>query len=299
MGCIEIFKDNLPKRPYHSDDFAQGLRINSKENAVKARHIQANGPTHKFWLIYDLDREDAGLRWDDVGAPPPNIVTRNPVNGHAHLMYGLVTPIRTALDGKKGPLRYAAAIDNALCDLLGADKGYSGLICKNPLHGDWLVEQWETSLYELDGLADFLELTPYQQINKKQTEYGVRRNCTLFEELRAWAYNAIRQGWPDYNQWLRACVDKALAYNIQFPRPLDGMEVKHIARSVAKWTYKNFSSQKFSAIQSARGLKGGLAKGKCKREAGLIMLQSGANVPEVMEVLSVSRRTVFNWLARI
>ncbi|MFG7662142.1 replication initiation protein, partial [Klebsiella pneumoniae] len=42
--------------------------------------------------------------------------------------------IRTAPDGNAAPLRYAAAIEAALREKLGADMGYSGLICKNPLH---------------------------------------------------------------------------------------------------------------------------------------------------------------------
>ena len=57
-----------------------------------------------------------------------------PDNGHAHLLYALKTSIRTAPDGKIKPLRYAAAVDSALRKNLGAETGYSGLICKKPKH---------------------------------------------------------------------------------------------------------------------------------------------------------------------
>ncbi|QLF61827.1 hypothetical protein HBJ33_028785 (plasmid) [Klebsiella pneumoniae] len=62
---------------------------------------------------------------DDVEAPAPNITVTNKANGHAHLIYGLDTPIRTAPDGNAA---------SAVCrrhrahsrEKLGADMGYSG-----------------------------------------------------------------------------------------------------------------------------------------------------------------------------
>lgn len=89
----------------------------------KSRYIQANGPTHKYWLVFDVDKPNASLDWYDSGAPAPNIVATNRENGHAHLIYGLEVSIRTAPDGRSAPLRYAAAVENALREKLGADKG--------------------------------------------------------------------------------------------------------------------------------------------------------------------------------
>lgn len=67
MECLNLFNEKLPTRPYHADDLTNGLRINKKEKAAHARHIKPNGPTHKLWLVYDLDRRDAGLHWEQVG----------------------------------------------------------------------------------------------------------------------------------------------------------------------------------------------------------------------------------------
>ncbi|MCV5580528.1 primase C-terminal domain-containing protein, partial [Escherichia coli] len=72
-------------------------------------------------------------------------------------------------------------------------------------------------------------------------DYGLGRNCTLFDKTRRWAYRAIRQGWPEYDQWLQACYECASAYNLQFALPLDENEVMGIAKSIAKWTECNFS----------------------------------------------------------
>ncbi|WP_201284109.1 replication initiation protein, partial [Klebsiella pneumoniae] len=71
----------------------------------------------------------------------------------------LETSIRTAPDGKMKPLRSAAAVENALRKKLGADTGYSGLICKNPNHSHWKIAVWQPELYTLDWLADSLDLS--------------------------------------------------------------------------------------------------------------------------------------------
>lgn len=189
----------------------------------------------------------------------------NKANGHAHLLYALKTAIRTAPDGKIKPLKYAAAVESALREKLGSDVGYSGLICKNPNHDSWQIAVWQTELYTLDWLADSLEL---KSANDKTiiSDYGLGRNCTLFDKTRKWAYRAIRQGWPEYDQWLNACYDRASAYNLQFPSPLDENEVMGISKSIAKWTSNNFNPTSFeqyventhsSEIQSFRGKKGG------------------------------------------
>ncbi|KAB7704568.1 replicase, partial [Plesiomonas shigelloides] len=77
---------------------------------------------------------------------------------------------------------------------------------------------------------------------------------------------AIRQGWPEYDQWLQACIERAQAYNLQFSAPLDENEVMGIAKSIAKWTHSKFSDDSFNEyvknthskdIQSIRGRRGG------------------------------------------
>ncbi len=254
---LELFRARLPRKPYYSDELTTGLRIADVARALGARYIQPNGPTHRHWIVFDVDHAAATLSWDDVGAPAPNITVTNKANGHAHLIYGLETPIRTAPDGKVAPLRYAAAIEAALREKLGADIGYSGLICKNPLHEHWLVQVWEPRLYDLAWLSDYLDLSPYNG-RKSLPEYGLGRNCNLFEYLAKWSYKAIRQGWPAFDQWFEACRTRAEWYNTRtFEQPLPGNEVTHTARSVARWTYQHFSEAGFSAWQAKQGAKGG------------------------------------------
>lgn len=259
---LALFRQRLPQKPYHTDNLGHGLRIRDVQRALSSRYIQHNGPTHRYWLVYDVDRMTAALDWSDLGAPPPTIVAQNPENGHAHLIYGLDVAVRTAPDAKSGPLRYAAAVDCALRALLGADEDYAGLICKNPLHPHWRVTEWEYRLYELGDLDSWLDLSPYTDRRKKLPAYGLGRNCNLFEHLRLWAYKAIRQGWPEYGRWFEACLTKAEGYNIQqFAGTKAGKlpfnEVKATAKSVATYTHKHFSPEGFRAYQAASGRKGG------------------------------------------
>lgn len=269
-AALTLFNDRLPHKPYFSDDLRFGVRIAGKERAILAKYIQFNQPHAMFWLGFDVDRAGAAIDWSDRNAPEPTLTITNPDNGHAHLLYALKTSIRTAPDGKMKPLRYAAAVENALRKKLDADTGYSGLICKNPNHGHWKIAVWQPELYTLDWLADFLDLSA---ANDKEivADYGLGRNCTLFDKTRKWAYRAIRQGWPEYNQWLQACYERASAYNLQFSAPLDENEVTGIAKSIAKWTKRNLTESSFTEYvsnthdrnkQRERGCKGGkMSKG--------------------------------------
>lgn len=255
---LDLFRDRLPSKPYHADDLAYGLRIDKAIRAIGAKHIQPNGPTHKHWLVFDIDHADAARDWYDVNAPEPNIVVTNRSNGHAHLLYGLEVPVRTAHDANPKPLRYAAAVEHALGRKLKADINYSGLICKNPLHPHWRVETYQSELYDLGWLSDYVDLSPYADRRKNMPAYGLGRNCNLFDQTRKWAYRAIRQEWPSIDAWLEQCFKQALSYNqSQFDQPLPINEVKHVARSIGKWTYQNMSAAGFSAYQAKVGAKGG------------------------------------------
>ena len=262
-AALKLFNDRLPLKPYFTDELQYGLRIAGKERALLARYIQFNQPHAQYWLCFDVDRPGAAIDWSDRNAPAPTLTIMNKANGHAHLLYALKTAVRTAPDGKIKPLKYAAAVESALREKLGADVGYSGLICKNPNHDNWQIAVWQPELYTLDWLADSLDLN---SANDKTIlpDYGLGRNCTLFDKTRKWAYRAIRQGWPEYKQWLNACCERTSAYNLQFPAPLSESEVIGIAKSIAKWTHSTLTKETFdefvirthsSTLQAIRGSK--------------------------------------------
>ena len=299
-AALQYFEENLPHRPYHTDDLAFGLRISGKGRALLARYIQQNQPHAQFWLVFDVDREGAAIDWSDRNAPAPNITVINPVNGHAHLLYALNIAVRTAPDASVKALKYAAAVERSLCEKLCADVNYSGLICKNPFHLEWLVMEWREEAYTLDELADYLDLSASER-RSIDKHYGMGRNCHLFEMTRKWAYRAIRQGWPEFSQWLDAVIQRVEMYNASLPVPLSPAECRAIGKSIAKYTYRKFSPEGFSAVQAARGRKGGNAnssenqaiKGqKSKRVA----VATSARTLKPWVTLGISRATYYRKL---
>lgn len=309
-----------PRRPYCSDDLESGLRIRSLKQAITKPYIQANPPHLRVWSIHDVDKPyadpEAGhlggsavLAWEEANLPPPSWAAVNRENGHAHLVWGLSAPVLVdGLGARDAPLRYLCAIEALFRALLGADPGFSGLITKNPAHPLWRTLRGPSAFYELWELADALpNIEKFVPKRGRVEEVGLGRNVVLFDQLRKWAYKGIRAYWggglSGWNAWLSQCNTKALVYNGDFLRPLDGREVWHIARSVAKWTWRTFSAEGFSQWQAAQGRKGGHASGQArkaasedKRASARIMAAAGMSQRAIAQELGVSHVAVGKWL---
>lgn len=281
MDTSAIFQSRLPRRPYCSNDLSQGLLVRPAAIALRHRHIQPNAPLEVGWLVFDLDYQGAAFAWERANLPPPTLTVSNPSNGHAHLFYGLTTPVVMSDAAREAPIRYAAALQAAFLAKLCADPGYVALIAKNPFHDAWR-SIWIQRLYDLGELAEYVNLPKHLP---KRENIGLGRNCALFDELRSWAYRWVRE----YKRndassvlWHGAVLSQAERLNV-FDTPLAFSEVKAIAKSVAKWTWLRFTDEAFSIIQSARGKRGGRPK---------TTTQDGAP----WEELGVSRATYYRRL---
>lgn len=250
MTQLDLFTETLPKKPYCTDSLGN-LSILPAMTAIKRRYIQPNGPTDLRWMVYDIDRPTAWYDWDDLHAPPPNIVVMNRENGHAHLLYGLEVPVYKQPSAQRKPLRYAAAIDVALTEKLEADPGYAGLLCKNPLHPSWEINVVKNDSYTLGLLADYVDLTPFRDKRIHLPPVGLGRNCTLFEVTRRWAYRQRRspQGWLSMAFFIDAVTDYARGYNLQTfaMNPLPWGEIKATGKSIGRWTWENMDEAGFRA----------------------------------------------------
>jgi hypothetical protein len=257
-----------PRRPYCTDDLADGLHIRSLASALKRRYVQVNPPRLRVWSIFDVDRPDAAVAWDDADLPPPTWISQNTTNGHAHLVWGLSAPVLVdGLEARRAPLRYLAAIESMMRERLQADAGFGGLVTKNPMHPEWRTLRGPVIGYELRDLAEYLPgLERHIPRRGKPEEVGLGRNCTLFDYLRTWAYRHVRPyreagGLASWREWLMACNNRALLRNGEFQNPMDPRECWWVARSVAKWTWRRFdveaSDRRFSALQAARGRRSG------------------------------------------
>lgn len=295
-----------PKKPYCSDDKSARF-IRSLSSAIKRPYIQANPPHLRVWSIYDVDRAGGALAWDDAGLPPPSWAAANRENAHAHLVWGITAPVLVdSPDMRQGPLRYLCAVEAAFRERLQADQGYSGLITKNPAHPLWRTLRGPRISYELGELAEWVDL-PKHLPKRKPQEIGLGRNVTVFEWLRQYAYRHIRHYKTDVRNfvlWQSHLNGKALERNADLQTPMDGREVWHIAKSVSKWTWRQFdiaaSDARFSELQAYRGRMSGLsraAKSEDKRASARLMAAQGYSIRAIAEALEVPKTTVGRWVS--
>lgn len=296
---LEIFKTSLSKKPYCSDDLTRGLVIRSAEKAVQKRYVQPNHPNSKLWLLFDIDRP-IGLETirDELNLPAPTFFVQNKQNHHAHLFYGLHKAVHINNGSSQKAIRFAGAVDVAMSQSLGADAGYVGLIAKNPLHDSWRT--YNTNLaYDLEDFTEYVDVNQFSDRRKSMPEIGLGRNVALFDSLRRWAYRAIRQGWPEFEQWHNATFTRAQGINAGFAVPLPISEVKATAKSVAKWVHSRYTPESFSAIQAARGVKSGqarLALSQDKRKQARELYDGGMKKVQIARLLEVPERTLRSWL---
>lgn len=301
---LDLFSGSLPAKPYCSNDLTAGLVIRNVEHALRCRYIQPNHPNSKLWLVYDIDRPTCVSELtDDLLLPAPHFFVQNPKNQHAHAFYGLETPVHLNVHSSQKAARFAGAVDCALTSKMNADAAYSGLIAKNPVHGYWRTYTVNCEYYELGEISDYLDLDKYGDRRRSLPETGLGRNVNLFNRLRFWSYKAIRQGWPEADQWDRAVLDRAIGYNAagyhdeETQRsPLPHSEVRNTAKSVAKWTYKHFSQQGFSELQASRGKKKGQKRRDELLPKVLEMRAQGATHQQISDAIGVAKRTVTRWL---
>jgi hypothetical protein len=265
------FETFLPAKPYAVDFPGQRLRILPRALAVKRRLLQYNEPWCIRWLPFDGDTPDAATSWERAGLPAPNVVAVNRENGHAHLLYALATPVVVGPNAKPGPERYAAAVERGMRRRLKADQGYAGLIAKNPLHPDWHAEWLAPTAYTLEALdceLRYEDKAPTPRLTHDAADGWIGRNVHVFDETRQRAYRSVRE-FKAGGGTLAAFEATVFKYATQVNNaitsitplpPLSFREVRGIARSIAKWTWRNFSPARFSAVQSARGRRSGAVR---------------------------------------
>lgn len=253
-----LFFERLPARPYCSNGKGERMQIRTQKHAATRPLIQYNKPTTLSWLCFDVDRELAHEAYFDASLPTPSLTVINPDNGHAHVYYGLITPVHKTNAARLKPLKFLAALEEGLRVKLGADAGFAGLIGKTPHHTKWrTLEPHFEALYEIGELAEYVEL-PKTMPKRLAIRTGIGRNVEIFDKLRFWAYkwkSDFLAAKKSQEHWTAAVMSQALSFN-DFSVPLPLSEIKATAKSVAKWTWLNYtgrmSDADFSALQSKR-----------------------------------------------
>ena len=305
------FYEKLPKKPYCSDDLGRGVIIRPKRTAIQKPYIQHNPPCLVSSLVFDIDRQDAYFAWSDANLPTPTWIAKNRQNGHAHIGYMLLAPVCTTHRAKQNVIQYLAKIEQAYSLALGADRGYTGLITKNPCHGTWENHTFGVQPYDLNYLADFVELQELKTDLKEVS--GLGRNCMMFDNVRFCAYEAIRAFISgSYDVWHREVLNVAINANGAFLEPLPYSEVKATAKSISRWVWRNHGKAyaKFIERQAVKGRKGGLVSdsshgGKARsqqysdlRQQALQLHIQGIKQKQIAIQLDVSDRTIRNWIKK-
>lgn len=319
VPVLRQFVDDLPEHPYCTN--AKGFTyIRNKANAIRHRYIQPNHPAVRKWITLDIDDPEAIFKCFDLGLPLPQILIKNPENGHAHITFRIKTPIGIGGRSSIKAMRYLASVEKALTLAYGADLAYSGNLIKNPCYVKanaskeqlplWINEdeyeengerdEHETyiihgvqSSYTLEELASHLDLEPYEQ-EKAVNDTGFGRNCTLFDELRHRAYKLEDKSYRSVESYLKPIADNI---NDRFDVPLPYNEVKHIIRSIARYCSKtNFteSPKRFSRLQQWRAQQrwGDNAE---KKQQALKMYLGGVKKKNIAEQLGVTTKTLTRW----
>lgn len=311
---FDYIAERFPLRPRVSNDLELGSTVRSRGEAIGWRYIQHNQPTKDHVLIIDYDAPDgvpAHEIWKLAGLPAPTWVASTPGTPRGHIAYAIDAPICTSDAARLGPLRYLAAIEAAYREALNGDRGYAGLLTKNPVHPEaWEVSWIEPRPYSLGDLAAPVKLPKLSR--KKQPQQvepiGLGRKVHTFDAARFWAYSSIRHFWSlGFEAWHRAVREQVDRIGQGFSEPLPESHLRAIAKSIAKWTWQRMTPDKFatlvqsthtSAVQALRGRQKGAKTRDALMGEALAMLAAGSSLRDAAKALGVTPKTVANWRDR-
>jgi hypothetical protein len=230
--------DNLSDKPYCSNDFTYGLKIRPKKTAFsRYAYLQLNNHWSDTYLIFDVDRSGAALAWDDADILAPTFITINRQNGHAHLVYELITPVWKNASEK--PIKWLKSIKRDLTEILGADTGFTGLISKNPNHSRWDVLDFggRNELVELSESAEVALLRsprPPKALHDKFTGEG--ESNFLFNGGRFYGYWIGRQcaNWDELRDRLSTHLSNLC---ISRNEPIRRRRIEYMAKYIADWVW--------------------------------------------------------------
>lgn len=251
------FELSLPTKPFCGDDKLAQL-IRNKAHAVKYPYIQFNSPAMAHWLVLDLDYDDLPedkFKQPDARTtlfsmlesntlPCPNFAVFNPSGRSCHIYFSIQS-VCTSRNGSAQAKSYFKAVKRGLNLIFKGDLDYSHRIAKNPMCPHWRTEIFHNSTYSLGELYDYVD-DSYLSTPEEAPE---GRNCTLFLQLRMWAYREVTQyrKHSNYDIWhaeVERVAEGLNRFRSEGRNNLPWPEVRDIAKSVASWTWDRYTGSK-------------------------------------------------------
>lgn len=257
MDNLEYFEENLPHKPYSTNDLTFGLQIRSAQKAKHCKYIQFNGPSLVNWIVLDIDRPDVLGFIEDEQMPPPNIICINSENGHAHLLYRLEQPVCTSINGRAKPQRLLHVVTASLISAFKADSSYTQLICKNPLSKNWITIRHRTNPWGLSEFFEWIDVAKMTGLDPHDdSSMGADRH--IFDIVSRWTYEKIRNSSGAIS--VELIYDHATKVNVQEGSLLSCKALASMAKRISRWTAKHYTgtgtpSSRFIQEQRDRGKK--------------------------------------------
>ncbi len=269
----------LSRKPLSSNRKDGGYRRRRRDRALEHAYIETNPFVMQSLVITDRDRSDSDWAADLAGLPAPTYTALNAATGTGHIVYGLKDPVCLSDAARRRPVNLLARIEHGLNTVLEGDPGYGGRITKNPLNAQHLT-LWGDAFYTLRQLAaalDELKALPSAGTPTRNVQTSaVGRNVALFDYTRRWTYKAVRRHFGgSYSDWETAVFAYAWEKNEtiianEFTKgPMAANEVTTITRSIARYVWRNYTPETWTARQTHLGRRGGIKSGQVRRAKSL------------------------------
>jgi hypothetical protein len=207
-------------------------------------------------LVVDRDMPDSDTIAGELGLLPPSWVALNPHVRSGHIGYALKDPVTMTSFEYRRPANLLARIEHGLVDVLGGDPCYTGGLTKTPGHAAHTTAYGPLDAFyglrELAGNLSDLGALPRAGNPRRNVQHSiVGRNVACFDLTRTWAYRTqARFRGGAYSTWEDAVLNYAQETNLgriatSFTAgPMTYTEVGHIAHSIAKWVWANYTPEK-------------------------------------------------------
>lgn len=238
----------LETAPYlaRCSDNKTASHVRPRSYAINWPYMQINRSDMVSWLIFDLDHSNPNI-WDDQDLPAPNFIVRDKTTNRSHLYYAIV-PVCTGDKARSKPILFMRRVYQAMAKAMGADTSYAGTVAKTPHHPTWTTTELHGYVYELGELAGHIEIEyvpPWAKKEAQDTSHS--RNCTLFEELRHFAYSIVghdreHSNYESFKGRLELYADKKNNFSKRgWDSNLGYSEIKATVKSVARWTWDHYT----------------------------------------------------------